>query len=189
MKKNAIIFDLDNTVYSVRSIGEDLFASLFEAVVEDGNHVDMLVNIKEDIMRKPFQLVAREYHFNEELTSRGIDLLSHLEYKGKIEPFADYELARNLPIDKFLVTTGFLKLQRSKVEGMKLGADFKEIHVIDPSISTLTKKEIFTDILERHRYPKAEVLVVGDDINSEIKAAQDLGIDAVLYDSLMFTGK
>ena len=27
-----------------------------------------------------------------------------------------------------------------------------------------------------------EVLVVGDDLHSEIKAAQDLGIDAVVYD-------
>lgn len=31
-------------------------------------------------------------------------------------------------------------------------------------------------------YAKSDIIVVGDDIQSEINAAQDLGIDAVLYD-------
>ncbi|HWJ26695.1 MAG TPA: HAD hydrolase-like protein, partial [Flavisolibacter sp.] len=45
-----------------------------------------------------------------------------------------------------------------------------------------TKKDVFAEIVERHGYKKSEVLVVGDDPNSEIKAAQELGIDAVLFD-------
>jgi putative hydrolase of the HAD superfamily len=36
MQKKAIIFDLDNTVYAVRTIGEELFASLFELITQDG---------------------------------------------------------------------------------------------------------------------------------------------------------
>jgi putative hydrolase of the HAD superfamily len=41
---------------------------------------------------------------------------------------------------------------------------------------------VFADILARHGYAKEEVLVVGDDPASELKAAQELGMDAVLYD-------
>jgi putative hydrolase of the HAD superfamily len=89
---------------------------------------------------------------------------------------------KDLVADKFLVTTGFLKLQQSKVEGMKIRNDFKEIHIVDPSTSDRTKKDLFAEIIERHGYHKSEVLVVGDDPQSEIKAAQDLGIDAILYD-------
>jgi putative hydrolase of the HAD superfamily len=182
MYKKAIIFDLDNTVYPVHSIGEELFAPLFSFIMKDGKHAQDIDKIKDDIMRKPFQLVAREYDFSDELTTKGISLLRNLEYTGKIEPFDDYRFVKDLVADKFLVTTGFLKLQQSKVEGMKIRNDFKEIHIVDPSTSDRTKKDLFAEIIKRHGYNKSEVLVVGDDADSEIKAAQDLGIDAILYD-------
>jgi len=182
MRKKAIIFDLDNTIYSVHSIGNELFNSLFELIFENGNHTENKDKIKGDIMRRPFQMVASEYNFSEELTQKGISLLKDITYQGKIEAFSDYEFARNLPVDKFLVTTGFLKLQQSKVRGMKIGPDFKEIHIVDPLTSDRTKKDMFTDIMKRHGYTESELLVVGDDLHSEIKAAQELGIDTVLYD-------
>ncbi len=182
MQKKAIIFDLDNTVYSAHSIGNEVFASLFELIIETGNHTENIEKIKDDIMRRPFQLVAKNYHFSDELTQKGIALLKELTYQGKIEPFPDYQFTKGLPVDKFLVTTGFLQLQKSKVEGMKIGQDFKEICIIDPSTSDRTKKDVFADIMKRHGYNKSGVLVVGDDLQSEIKAAQELDIEAVLYD-------
>jgi putative hydrolase of the HAD superfamily len=186
MRKKAIIFDLDNTIYSVRSIGNELFASLFELIIQYGNHAENMGEIKDEIMRRPFQLVASDYNFNDDLTQKGIELLKDITYQGKIEPYSDYEFARNLPVDKFLVTTGFLKLQESKIEGMKIGQDFKEIHIVDPMTSDKTKKDVFDDIMKRHSYAKSELLVVGDDLHSEIKAAQELGIDTVLYDKFHF---
>ncbi len=96
MYKKAIVFDLDNTIYSVLSIGEELFASLFALIMEDGNHSQNIGKIKDEIMRKPFQLVAREYGFSEELITRGITLLKDLEYKGKIEPFDDYRFVKDV---------------------------------------------------------------------------------------------
>jgi putative hydrolase of the HAD superfamily len=110
--------------------------------------------------------------------------LKDLAYNGKIEPFEDYQAVRKLPVDKFLVTTGFLKLQQSKIEGMKIAGDFKEIHIVDPLTSFTTKKDVFADIIQRHGYDKSEVLILGDDLHSEIKAAQELGIEAILYDGL-----
>jgi putative hydrolase of the HAD superfamily len=53
---------------------------------------------------------------------------------------------------------------------------------VDPSTSDKTKKEVFADIMKRYGYTPSELLVVGDDPHSEIKAAQELGIDPVLYD-------
>jgi putative hydrolase of the HAD superfamily len=182
MKKKAIIFDLDNTVYAVHSIGKELFASLFELIFKNGNHTENIDKIKDEIMRRPFQVVAKDYHFSEELTQKGIALLKELAYRGKIEPYPDYQFAKDLPLDKFLVTTGFLKLQQSKVAGMKIGQDFKEIVIVDPSTSARTKKDVFAEIMKRHGYNKSELLVVGDDLHSEIRAAQELRIDAVLYD-------
>jgi putative hydrolase of the HAD superfamily len=53
---------------------------------------------------------------------------------------------------------------------------------VDPSVSPLTKKEVFREILFRNGIAKQEVLVVGDDPESEIKAGLALGIETVLYD-------
>lgn len=182
MTKKAIILDLDNTIYPVPSIGNELFASLFRLIEETGEHTADIAAIKDEIMRKPFQMVASQYQFSDELTKKGIDLLLNLTYDGPIKPFSDYSFTKQLTCDKFLVTTGFIKLQQSKIKGMGIEQDFKEIHIVDPATSHKTKKDVFAEIIYRNAYQLAEVLVVGDDLHSEIKAAKELGIDAVLYD-------
>src|SRR5689334_14950083 len=113
MQKKAIIFDLDNTIYSVKSIGDELFAPLFKIIEEDGDHDDDLDKIKDEMMRRPFQWVAKKYEFSDELTQKGMDLLRNTTYLGKILPYADYHVVKDLAIDKYLVTTGFLQLQQS----------------------------------------------------------------------------
>lgn len=182
MKRKAIIYDLDNTIYPVPSIGDKLFASLYQLIRETGEHVDQFEDIKADILRKPFQVVAATYGFSSELTQKGIDLLKDITYEDKIRPFEDYTEIRRIPAERFLVTTGFTKLQYSKIRGMNIEADFREIHVIDPLASKKTKKDVFADILQRYTYKPKDVIVVGDDLESELRAAQALGIDTVLYD-------
>ncbi len=182
MTKKAIIFDLDNTIYSVPSIGHELFASLFKLIEGYDSHLKDMDAIKKEIMRRPFQVVAADFNFDDELTQKGIDLLQHLKYEGKIEAFPDYYELSDLNVDRYLVTTGFLNLQQSKITGMKIEQDFKEIYIVDPTTSERTKKDVFATIVRKNDYRKAEVLVVGDDLHSEIQAARDLGIDAVLYD-------
>lgn len=182
MKKKAIILDLDNTIYAVRTIGDELFAPLFDLISKDGNHAKDLDKIKSETMRRPFQWVAKKYHFSDELAAKGTDILKTLAYNGKIEPFEDYSYVRSLPVDRFLVTMGFLKMQQSKVEKMNIARDFKEIFIVDPSVSEKTKKDVFEEIVHKYGYAKSDTLIVGDDPESEIKAARELNIDAVLYD-------
>ncbi|WP_230680346.1 HAD family hydrolase [Pontibacter rufus] len=180
--KEAIIYDLDNTIYAVPLIGEQLFASLFRLIAASGQHQSDMDVIKADIMRKPFQMVAAHHQFSHELTQKGINLLNDLTYSGPIKYFSDYAETGLLPGERFLVTTGFRKLQLSKIRGMGIEKDFKEIHIVDPMTSAKTKKDVFADIMERNGYTPAEMLVVGDDPESEIKAARELGIDTALYD-------
>jgi putative hydrolase of the HAD superfamily len=182
MHKKAFIYDLDNTIYGVASIGETLFASLFALIQDSVAFTGSFAKIKDEIMRRPFQVVAQKYQFSEELIQQGTRLLENLSYEGDIQPFPDYPEIRNIPGERFLVTTGFRKLQASKIRGMGIEADFKEVRVVDPNTSEKTKKDIFADIMARHGYRPAEVLVIGDDPESEIKAARDLGLDTVLYD-------
>ena len=186
MKKKAIILDLDNTVYPVSSIGNELFKPLFQLIEESGDYTGQPDEIKQDIMRKPFQKVAEEYEFSDKLTEDGVAILRELTYDKNMSPFEDYAAVKALPCQKFLVTTGFTKMQESKVQQLGIAEDFDEVHIVDPELTNQTKKDIFQDILERHRFDPSEVLVVGDDPDSEVQAAKELGIDAVLYDKINF---
>lgn len=182
LRKRAFIYDLDNTIYPVAAIGERLFAPLFELLAASDLPAARLPAIQRAILRQPFQVVAAQHGFGTALTQRGIELLQDLTHEGPISAFPDYAAARLLPGTRFLVTTGFRALQQSKIRGLGLEAEFAEIHIVDPLTASTTKQEVFADLLARHQYTPAEVLVIGDDPESEIKAAQALGIDTVLYD-------
>jgi putative hydrolase of the HAD superfamily len=181
MRKKAIILDLDNTIYPVSAIGDKLFQSLFSLIKKSGAYQGNLEEIKRRIMRQPFQVVANDFSFGEQLVSDCLQLLSELTYEDKMEPFEGYEILRDLPCKKYLVTTGFTKLQHSKIKQLDISKDFEIIFVVDPNQSGLTKKDIFQKILADHQYKPEDVLVVGDDLHSEIKAAKELGIGTVLY--------
>ena len=182
MRKKAIIFDLDNTLYPVQSIGEELFAELFALIEADGEHKEQIEQIKKDILRKPFQTVAAQYFFSEQLTHAAIAHLQNLTYTSKISLFEDYSYIKKLIVDKYLVTSGFLRLQQSKILNLGIRNEFKEIHIIDRTTTAKTKKDVFAEIMFRNKLNAEQVLVIGDDIDSEIKAARELEIDAILYE-------
>lgn len=182
MKTKAIIFDLDNTIYPVSQIGQKLFLSLFTLIEENGNHNIKLNEIKSEIMRKPFQAVVKDFSFSEILTQDCIKLLSNLTYNDRIHPFADYFFTKKIECLKFLVTTGFTKLQLSKIHCLEIKNDFHEIFIVDPEISSLTKKDYFKEIITRYKLNSEELLIIGDDLNSEIKAGKELGIKTILND-------
>jgi putative hydrolase of the HAD superfamily len=182
MRKKALLLDLDNTIFPVPQIGHRLFAPLFELIEQADIPAHELNKIKDEVMRRPFQMVAEEHHFPSDLVSKCIEVLKELSYNDPIEPYEDYVHIQRLPHDKFIVTTGFRKMQQSKVDQLGLARDFKEVHIIDPTTTKQLKKDVFAEILHRHGYAKEDVLIIGDDLHSEIKAAQELGIDALWYD-------
>jgi putative hydrolase of the HAD superfamily len=181
MNKKAIILDLDNTIYAVPSIGERLFSSLFKLIAESGAYKGSFDTLKDEIMRIPFHKVAEEYQFSQELIRSCIDLLRTLVYDGPAQPFPDYRCVKELPVDRYLVTAGFTRMQQSKIEQLGISKDFKQIYIVDHDVSGQTKKDVFEQLIKDHRYAKQEVLVIGDDSESEISAAKELGIDALLY--------
>jgi putative hydrolase of the HAD superfamily len=182
--KKALIFDLDNTIYPVNSIADELFESLFSVVSEYRELLgdDELNHIREEFTRRPYHDIAEKYNFSDELQQKSLDHLKNITYNKPMTAYEGYNEIKLLPIDKFLVTLGFTKLQNSKVKMLGIENDFMEIHIVDPQISTITKKDIFEKILLKYGYLPGEVLVIGDDRQSEIKAAKVLNIDTFLYD-------
>lgn len=182
MEKKAFIYDFDNTVFPVPSIGEKLFAPLINLVEEDGGYEGDIDAFKDAIMRRPFQGIAQEFNFTLQLIDASLELLKSLTYNGYLIPFEDYEEIKKIEGDRFLVTTGFYKLQKSKIDASGVRNDFREVYIIDPSTTTKIKKDIFKEILQENNYNPQQVMVIGDDPDSEIKAGNELHIDTVLYD-------
>ncbi|RYE19390.1 MAG: HAD family hydrolase [Sphingobacteriales bacterium] len=180
----ALIYDLDNTVYPVKSISEDLFADLFKLIDENTEGISQndINSAKEEVTRRPFQKIADEYGFSEELKQQATELLRTLTYNKPMEPYADYIYVKSFQPDKFLVTTGFIKMQSSKVKMLGIAGDFKQVYIVDPDTTDKTKKDIFEGILQKYNYKTNEVLVIGDDPESEISEAKKVGIKTVLYD-------
>ena len=183
MKK--LILDLDNTIYPVSSIGEKLFRSLFDLISkkEYGFTEQDIEKAKIQIMRIPFQKVAHMCKFPETLTQDALELLRNLRYDNKIEYFIEYNNVKGLKTDKFLLTTGFTNLQQSKIRSLDIENDFKEIFIVDPDHSNFTKKDIMMQIMDKYQINKEELLVVGDDPESEIKSANELNIKTFLLDT------
>jgi putative hydrolase of the HAD superfamily len=111
-----------------------------------------------------------------------MQLLREIGFEEPMHPYKQYNDVRQIPVDKFLITTGFTKLQMDKVKMLDVAGDFKKIYVVDPDQSNQTKKDVFQKIMQENGYTAADVLVIGDDPNSEIKAAVELGIDTFLFD-------
>jgi len=182
--KKAIILDLDNTIYPVSSISGNLFEAVFGFVdtLTEEIGTEKIEKAKAEMQRRPYQQVAEKFNFSEAAKNKGLDLLKDLEYALPMQPYEEYKYISETPIDKYLVTTGFTKLQWSKIRLLGIEADFKAIYIVDPQISSETKKDIFAMIMSNKNYRPEELLVIGDDPESEIKAAGSLGIDTFLFD-------
>ena len=186
--KRALILDLDNTIYPVSSISENLFGQLFSLlnqhadIINTHEDTERVNKIKDEMTRRPFQHIADEFSLDAGLRNKMMDTLRNMAYSLPMQTFKDYVHIRSISLDKFLVTTGFRKLQMSKVKMLGIEQDFKSIHIVDPEISRQTKKDVFAQIMQTHNYSAADLLVIGDDPGSEIKAARELEIDTFLFD-------
>ncbi|GGH06589.1 HAD family hydrolase [Mucilaginibacter phyllosphaerae] len=182
--KRVLFLDLDNTIYPVSSIANEVFDNLFKLIDQHLGETDRQAaeKAKNELTRRPYQQVADEFGFSGELKEQGMQLLRNCVYDKPMQTYETYDALRQIPIDKFLVTTGFTKLQMSKVKMLNIAGDFKQVYVVDPEQSNKTKKDIFQKIMQENGYREEDILVIGDDPKSEIKAAIDLGIDTFLFD-------
>jgi putative hydrolase of the HAD superfamily len=182
MTKKVLLLDLDNTIYPVSSIAVELFSKLFKHIENNPEYTGDPERIKQEIQRIPFQKVIPKFSFSPKLAHECNEMLRNLTYDKPMNPFEDYRIIKKLPIKKYLVTSGYTKLQESKVDQLKIRQDFEAIYILDMEKSQYSKKDIFVQILSEESISASEAVVIGDDLDSEIKAGKDLGIDSLLYD-------
>ncbi|MEM0965723.1 MAG: HAD family hydrolase [Verrucomicrobiota bacterium] len=176
----AAIFDLDNCLAPATAVGEALFEPAF-AAIRNANHGNLseekLETAFDEIWRHPLDWVAERYGFTDEMRSAGWQVFQTLEVAIPMEDYGDLEALDGLGMDCYLVTSGFRKLQESKIKALGLFRFFREMIVdgID-ELDRLGKKGYFEQIIERGHLNVSEVLIVGDNADSEIAAGNDLGM-------------
>lgn len=176
----AIIFDLDNCLMPARAVGESLYQPAFDAIraANSGTLPEKELNDAfDECWSSALDAVAGKYGFSPGMLAAGWKVFETLEVSGPITGYGDLQVLAELPVLKFLVTSGFRKLQQSKIDALGLERYFDGIDVdaIDAE-DRLGKQAIFARILDTHHLNPTEVIVVGDNEASEIEAGNRLGI-------------
>jgi len=180
--KRIFFIDLDNTIYFTRQNEEQLMGKLYRFL----ENLDLGISqadfqlAKQEMLRTPFLKVAKKYRFNEKVMPEVISYLENRSVTQPLKPSDDYHYIKSLTGRKFIVTAGFPKQQLSKVKMLGIANDFEEVHVVD--VSSTNKKERFEMLIDHHQLNKDDILIIGDDAESEIKFGLELGITTFLLD-------
>lgn len=122
--------------------------------------------------------VVEMFSVPEKVAERMREAYSRIEVPDGIMTFGDEEFIQNLSVKKILITTGYEKFQKTKIEKLDIANLFDEIIIdaTDHRDQRKGKKKIFAELLEENGWRKDEVLVVGDNPASELGAAKSLSI-------------
>lgn len=180
--KSIFFIDLDNTIYFTKPNEEQLMGELYRFLESQdlGISKEDFILAKQEMLRTPFQKVAKKYGFREEAMPDVLAYLQNREVTQPLKPSNDYPYIKNLKGRKFIVTAGFTKQQNSKVKMLGIADDFESVYVVD--VSKSNKKEAFERLIDQYLLNKDDILIIGDDAESEIKFGLELGIDTFLLD-------
>jgi FMN phosphatase YigB (HAD superfamily) len=179
----AIIFDLDSCLAPANEVGDELFTPAF-AAIRTANRgelpEDRLRAAFQDCWRFPFDFIADKYGFTPAMREAGFGAFQEVEVREPMQGYGDLAALRGFHVPLFLVTSGFRRLQESKIRALGIAHFFTGIHIdaIDEG-KPQGKQAAFEAILRMHRLPPQEVLVVGDNPDSEIAVGNRLGMTTV----------
>lgn len=179
----ALIFDLDNCLAAAKEVGEELFEPAFDAIrlANRGDVSDeALEQAFAEMWRHPLDWVAARYGFSEAMLAAGWRVFVEMEVSCPMYGYSDLAVLAELSVQRFLVTSGFRRLQESKIVALKLAPLFTALYVdaIDEP-DRRGKQALFERILKDYGLTPAEVLIVGDNADSELAAGNRLGIRTV----------
>jgi FMN phosphatase YigB (HAD superfamily) len=191
----AAIFDLDNCLSAADEPGREIHAPVFDAIRQANQGTlseDALQAAFADYWRHAFDFVARKHRFSEAMRKAGWEAACRVEVRRPMRGYADLGALAELPVRRFLVTTGFRRLQASKIRALGIASLFESVHIdaIDEA-DRKGKQGLFAELLAAHGFAPDEVLVIGDNPDSEIEAGNRLGMTTVqiLRKGVPFTRK
>ncbi|UWS40041.1 hypothetical protein LEQ04_01990 [Riemerella anatipestifer] len=115
------IFDLDDTLFAVNSISGDIGIPIFNSLAQINKTSKLfsesdIENIYKDCWKLPLDMVISKYGLNNEYKNILITTYEDLEVNHPLNLFEGYYQISSMEADKFLVTTGYEKLQKVKLK-------------------------------------------------------------------------
>jgi len=176
----AIILDLDNCLAAADEVGESLLEPVFTAVraANAGALTESELDAAfGDCWVHAFDFVAMRHDFTPAMRTAGWEAFRQIEVHTPMHGYGDLALLPAIGRQRFLVTSGFRRLQESKVRALGIEPYFDAIVVdaIDEPAHR-GKERIFRDLMSQFSLEASDVLVVGDNPDSELAAAARLGL-------------
>lgn len=209
MKYRHLFFDLDHTLWdfetNAKETLQDLYLSHqlanlgiadFDAFFERYSyHNERLWDrytkgfIKQEELRwKRMWLTLLDYKIANEPLSRqlAIAFLELLPTKKNLFPYTieilDYLSDKGYVMH--LITNGFESVQHNKLRNSNLSSYFKVVITSEASNSLKPNKEIFDYALQKAGAVTAESIMIGDNIDADIKGGMNAGLDTIFVNHL-----
>ena len=203
-KYRHIYIDLDRTLWDFEANAREAFDDIFvmynlSDIIPDFNKfIDTYVfyneqlwekygkgKIRKDILRtERFRLTLNRFKIKDsalvnrirdaymEITPRKSNLV-----KGAIETLAYLKLKYNL----YILTNGFPEVQYTKIKNCGIESFFKKIITSEEAGWHKPDKRIFQYALKCVNAKKDDSLMIGDNLEIDIKGARNFGMDQVFY--------
>jgi len=174
----AIIFDLDMCILDTRTISVSVLHPVLNVLHGSAISSFLKTEIERQLWTTSLEDIINQFALPTSLAEELRDSYLQIEIPNDIKTFGDNDAIAQLPVAKLLVTSGYRRLQESKIDKLGIKTLFDEIVIdaIDNPESRMGKEKIFREILQRHGWNQKEVLVVGDSASSELAAAKSLQI-------------
>jgi len=179
MEYEAIILDLDDTIFQTKSMEVKVFDVFFEHLflsLRSSFNEATINEIIQDLWIYPWDSVIEKYNIPKQLIYESISVLDNMDLKLNISTYPDYHFIQQLSVPKFLVTTGLTSLQQSKINTLNIRDDFEKIVINDTFLESKTKLDIFKALVIEYDLIPEKTLVIGDNSESEIKAGNAMNM-------------
>ena len=178
--KKAIIYDLDYTLFDPNTLDKSLFHSGFDILKEVEQASDYnFAELQQALFSLSLKTFINQY-LNEDEKERFVQSLNDITALPKLKPYGDVFIVPTINTTNYLITSGPSQFQNQKIDALGIRDWFSEIYVDNPiAPKWKNKEEIMRLILKKHHYETFEILVVGDSLNSEIQAGNNIGIETI----------
>lgn len=180
-KVQGVIFDLDMCIFDTRTLGEQILDPVLAPLHASSMPHDIQREIDCVLWTTSLEDTVQLFHIPHAVAKLMREAYRQLVVPDTIRTFGDEHYIRSIPLPRILVTSGYRSWQERKIEHLGIRDLFEEIiiDVIDDLKLRKGKKEIFQDLMDRYGWHPQDVLVVGDNPHSELKAGKELGMRTV----------
>jgi putative hydrolase of the HAD superfamily len=129
-----------------------------------------------------------DFKIADEAVSRkmGLEFLEILPNKNKLFPYTIEILSylKNKGYQMHLITNGFEKVQYNKLEKSNISSFFIEVITSEGSNSLKPNREIFEHALQKTGATISKSIMIGDNIEADIKGAMNIGMDTIFVNHI-----